>query len=163
MTETARPSSVYSTADYDAIQNQIRLRAIAISVPCVLLLAGVIVSLILRVEAVTTVCTILIGAILIFCWDLFLKPLCAYRKYIRNVLFGITHEAQLPFVSLSEDVNMVDGVACYSLTCQDTDAKGRPYDRLFYFDAQKDFPQFEPGEMLRIVHHDLVVADVTRA
>ena len=156
-------SSIYSTQDLKAIQDQIRMRWIAVAVPCALLLALLIVSLVIRAEAVTTICTILIGSILIFCWDLFLKPLNCYRKYLDNVLNGRTHEAMLPFVALSEDINMVDGVPCYALTCQDTDAKGRPYDRLFYFDAHKDFPGFQEGEMLRVIHHDLIVADVMRA
>ncbi len=156
-------SSIYAPADIEAIDAQIRNRWIAVGIPCAVLLAVLIVSLVFRVEAVTTVCTIFIGCILIFCWDLFIKPLNCYRKYLLNVLQGITHEAVLPFVALSEDINMVDGVACRSLTCRDSDAKGRPYDRLFYFDAHKDFPAFQEGDMLRVIHHDLIVADVTRA
>ena len=122
-----------------------------------------VVSLIFRVEAVTTICTILIGVLLIFCYDLLIKPLCCYRKLLKNVLFGRVHETQLPFISLSDDVNMVDGVACHQLICEDFDAKGRPYERLFYLDAQKTCPEFAKGEALCIVHHDLLVADVTRA
>lgn len=157
------PNTIYSSADIDAINAQIRKRWLLVATPCAVLLVVLVVSLIIRVEAVTTVCTILIGATLIFSWDLLIKPLNCYRKYLMNVLHGMTHEAVLPFVALSEDINMVDGVACYALTCRDTDAKGRPYDRLFYFDAHKTFPTFQEGDMLRIIHHDLVVADVTLA
>ena len=92
-----------------------------------------------------------------------MKPLVCYRRHLRNVLYGRVHETVLPFVALSEDVNMVSGVACRAMTCLDYDGKGRPYDRLFYFDCLKQFPDFTEGEMLRVVHHDLVVADVTRA
>lgn len=163
MSETARESTIYSPEDVSAVKEQIRRRWLAVGAPCVVLLAVLIVSLVLRVEAVTTVSTILIGTILIFCWDMFIKPLSCYRKYLESVLYGRTHEAVLPFIALSEDVNVVDGVPCRSLTCQDVDAKGRPYERLFYFDAQKTFPAFEQGDMLRVTHHDLIVADVTRA
>lgn len=156
-------TTLYSTADLSAIKAQLRSRALAVAVPCVLLLAGLIVSFIFRVEVITTLCTIGIGAILIFCWDLLLKPLNCYRKYLENALYGRRHETTLPFTSLSEDVNMVDGVPCHALTCEDTDAKGRPYDRLFYIDAQKTCPAFEPGDMLRIIHHDLMIVDVTHA
>lgn len=155
--------TLYTHQDMDAITTQIRSRWLCVAAPCVLLLAGVVVSLIFRVEIVTTLCTILIGALLIFCWDLFLKPLCCYRKHIDGVLNGLRHEAVLPFIAISEDVNMVDGVACHALTCQDTDAKGRPYERLFYYDAQKPLPAFQEGEMVRVIHHDLLVADITRA
>lgn len=163
MSEVARQSTIYSQEDLDAINRQIRQRWLAVAAPCAALLAGVVVSLIFRVEAVTTICTILIGVLLIFCYDLLIKPLCCYRKLLKNVLFGRVHEAKLPFVALSEDVNMVDGVACHQLICEDFDAKGRPYERLFYFDAEKTCPEFQAGDRLHIVHHDLLVADVTRA
>ena len=163
MSEVARQSTIYSQEDLDAINRQIRQRWLAVILPCAALLAGVVVSLIFRVEAVTTICTILIGVLLIFCYDLLIKPLCCYRKLLKNVLYGRVHEAKLPFVALSEDVNMVDGVACHQLICEDFDAKGRPYERLFYFDAEKTCPEFQAGDRLHIVHHDLLVADVTRA
>lgn len=167
MPETNRPearaSSLYTEKDYALIVRQMRSRWICAAIPCCVLLAVMIASLTVRIEWLTTISTILIGVILIAGWDLFIKPLNCYRKYLYNVLYGRVHEAVLPFAALSEDVNMVDGVACRSLTCVDTDAKGRPYDRLFYFDAEKAFPEFSEGDMLRVVHHDLIVADVTRA
>lgn len=156
-------STLYSPADLASIREQMQRRWLAVAAPCVLLLAGVIVSLIFRVEAVTTLCTILIGTILIFCWDLLLKPLNCYRKHLEGVLHGLTHEAVLPFVEMSESINLVDGVPCHAMTCRDVDGKGRPYDRLFYVDVTRSIPAFQEGEMLRVIHHDLVVADVTRA
>ncbi|MBQ2954117.1 MAG: hypothetical protein IJE07_11360 [Clostridia bacterium] len=163
MSATTNKSPLYTAGDMAAITRQIRSRWLCLGIPCLLLLVGVVVSFIFRVEAITTVCTILMGVLLIFFWDLYIKPLCCYRKHLDSVMNGITHEAVLPFVSLSEDVNMVDGVACHALTCMDTDAKGRPYERLFYLDAQKTCPEFSEGETIRVIHHDLLVADVHRA
>ena len=167
MPETNRPearaSSLYTAQDYALIVRQMRARWICAAIPCCVLLAVMIASLTVRIEWLTTISTILIGVILIAGWDLFIKPLNCYRKYLSKVLYGRVHEAVLPFGDLSEDVNMVDGVACRSMTCVDTDAKGRPYDRLFYFDAEKTFPGFAQGEMIRVIHHDLIIADVTRA
>lgn len=163
MNNTARKTSIYSIEDLNAIRSQIKRRWLAVAIPCVLLLAGIVVSLVFRIEMITTACTILLGVILIFCWDLLIKPLSCYRKHLENVLFGRVHEAKLPFVFLSEEINMVDGVACRMMTCQDIDAKGRPYDRLFYLDAEKSCPEFKEGEMVLVLHHDLIVADVTAA
>ena len=163
MNKTARTTSIYSIEDLDSIRSQIKSRWLAVALPCVLLLAGIVVSLVFRQEIITTACTILLGAILIFCWDLLIKPLNCYRKHLENVLFGRVHAATLPFVFLSEEINVVDGVACRMLTCQDTDAKGRLYDRLFYLDAEKSCPEFKEGEMVLVLHHDLIVADVTAA
>ena len=128
-----------------------------------LLIAVLVYSLMVRIEWLTSGSTILILAGLIAAYDLAIKPLVCYRRHLNNVLHGRVRESTLPFVALGEDVNMVDGVAYRAMTCQDTDGKGRPYDRLFYFDSLKPFPDFAEGEMLHIIHHDLVVADVTRA
>ena len=162
-TRQARSSTLYSDQDYTDISGQITARWVRVAIPCVLLLALLIYSFTVRIEWITTVCTILIGVILIAAYDLAIKPLVCYRKHLDSVLYGRARETTLPFVAISEDVNLVDGVNCRSVTCLDMDAKGRPYDRLFYFDCMKDFPDFKEGEMLRIVHHDLLVADIQRA
>lgn len=158
-------SSIYVQQDLDNITAQLRKRTIIIGAPCLVLLAVLIWSLLpaVRLEWVTTLCTILIGVILIAAYDLALKPIICYRNFLTNALHGRVRETTLPFIALSEDVNMVDGVACRALTCQDVDGKGRNYERLFYFDCEKTFPDFQEGELLHIVHHDLMVANIFRA
>lgn len=159
----SRESSIYSEADLQAITRQINHRWAVICIPCAALIAALVVSLIVRIEWLTTGSTIAVLSLLIAAYDLAIKPLACYRRHLNNVLHGRVRESMLPFVAIGEDVNMVEGVACRAMTCLDVDGKGRPYDRLFYFDALKPFPEFAEGEMLRVVHHDLVVADVARA
>lgn len=158
-----RKSAIYTEQDYIAISAQLKKRWLIAAIPCVLLLAVLVYSLVIRQEWLTTTCTILIGVILIAGYDLFIKPIACYRTHLSNVLYGRARESMLPFLAISEDVNVVDGVAYRSVTCQDVDGKGRLYERLFYFDAAKTFPEFQTGDMLRIVHHDLVVADIAHA
>lgn len=163
MNDTARTSTLYSQKDYDDIRAQLRTRWLLLGLPCVLLLAVVIFSLTVRLEWLTSGATILLLALLIAGYDLFIKPLYQYAALLQNVLFGRVREVDLPFVSIAEEISLVDGVACRAVSCQDVDGKGRPYDRLFYYDAQKTFPDFKEGELLHIVHHELTVADITRA
>ncbi|MBQ7848819.1 MAG: hypothetical protein IJ343_03770 [Clostridia bacterium] len=159
----ARKGTVFSEQDLTSLNAQINRRWGLIAIPCVLLLATLIASLIVRIEWITVACTILIGVILIAAGDLAIKPLSCYRRLLRNVLYGRVHEATLPFVAISEDINMVDGVPCRALTCTDYDGKNRPYERLFYFVALKPTPDFREGERVLVRHHDLIVADVIRA
>lgn len=156
-------STVFSPQDLTALNTQINKRWMLIAVPCTVLLSLLIASLIVRIEWLTSFSTILIGIILICSYDLFIKPLNCYRRLLRNVLFGRVHEATLPFVAISEAVNLVDGVPCRAVTCLDIDGKGRPYDRLFYFVALKNFPTFQEGEKVLVKHHDLTIADITPA
>lgn len=152
-------NTIYTETDYTAIVKQQRKRWLILGIPCVMLLVALIVSLFIRLEWLTTASTILIGVILIAGYDLAIKPLHCYEKHLRHCLHGRTRECELPFIRLSENIDVVDGVRCHQLLCEDVDGKGRPYERLFYFDAEKGFPAIQEGSMLHIVHYDLFVAD----
>lgn len=151
---------IYTEANYLAITQQQRKRWLLIAIPCLILLIPLVAGLLVRVEWMTSVSTILIGVILIAGYDLAIKPLHCYEQHLYNCLHGRTRECELPFLRLSENIDLVDGVRYRQLLCSDTDGKGRPYERLFYFDALAEFPQVNEGDMLHIVHHDLAVADV---
>ena len=155
-------STIYTEADYTAIVKQQRKRWLILSVPCAILAAALVVSLVIRLEWLTAASTIVIGALLIAGYDLFIKPLHCYERHLKNCLHGRTRECDLPFIRLSENIDVVEGVRYHQLLCADLDAKGRPYERLFYFDAEKAFPEAAEGDMLHIVHHDLVVANIHR-
>lgn len=154
---------IYTDADLNAIVQQQKKRWLILAIPCGLLLITLIVSLFLRLEWLTTAATILIGVILIAGYDFAIKPLHCYEKLLRNCLHGRTRECELAFIRLSENVDVVDGVSCRQLMCADIDGKGRPYERLFYFDAYKELPDVKEGDMLHIVHHDLMIADIRPA
>lgn len=155
--------TIYTEADYSTIRKQMNKRWLLLLIPIAVLLVVLVYSLIVRMEWLTTASTILIGAILIAGYDFAIKPLGCYATHLDNSLHGRARECDLPFVSLSENVDVVDGVRFRQLLCSDVDGKGRPYDRLFYFDAQKEFPPAQPGDMMHIVHYDLSVSNIYQA
>lgn len=159
---TTEPSSIFSSADQAAIRAQLKRRLMLVLLPVAVLLGCAIYFATQRNEIVTDVLTILALSVLIFCYDLLVKPLRCYQRHLDNVVSGRRRAVELPFLAISSDISLVDGVNYRSLTCSDFDAKGRPYDRLFYFDAEKPFPDFKAGETIRVVHHELDVSDVTR-
>jgi len=156
-------NTIYAETDLTAIRAQKKKRWLALAIPCAVLAAVLVYSLVIRLEWLTSAATILIGVILIAGHDFFVKPLACYEKHLNNCLHGRTRECELPFISLSENVDVVDGVRCRQLLCEDFDAKGRPYERLFYFDAEKQLPDLQPGQTVHIVHHDLMVANISLA
>ncbi len=153
-------NTIYTEADLTAIIQQQKKRWTVLLIPIAALSAALVASLFVRMEWLTSAATILIGALLIAGYDFFIKPLHCYERFLRNCLHGRTVECDLPFISLSENIDVVDGVRCRQLLCADFDGKNRPYERLFYFDAEKEFPAVAEGAVLHIVHHDLFVADV---
>ena len=155
---TAEPSSLFSAQDQAAIRAQLKKRLILVLIPVLVLLGAAIYFAIQRNEVVTDVLTIVSLAVLIFCYDLFLKPLRCYQRHLNNVISGRRRAVDLPFLAISDDISLVDGVPYRAMTCTDLDAK----DRLFYFDAEKPFPAITAGETVRVVHHELDVSDVVR-
>ena len=153
---------MYTENDLQAVLAQRKKRWMILLIPIAALTAVLIYSLIVRLEWLTTGATIIGGVLLIAGYDLCIKPLSDYATHVDNMLHGRRKEIELPFAALSGDISVVDGVRYYAMTATDVDEKGKPYDRLFYFDAEKPFPGFTRGEMLHIVFHDKEIASVTR-
>lgn len=154
---------MYEEKDLQEVRKQRGRRWLAVAIPAALLAAVMVVSLVIRVEWLTSAATIAAGVVLIAGYDLFIRPLSCYATHVDNMLHGRTREIELPFAGISEDISVVDGVRYHALTCADLDAKGKPCDRLFYFDAEKPLPDFKEGEMIRIVYHDKEIAAISRA
>lgn len=153
-------STIYTEADFAAIAQQHKKRWIYLTVPCVVLLAVIIYSLIVRIEWLTTLSTIIIGFILIAGHDFAIKPVHRYLRHLDHSLHGRTASCELPFIRMSENIDVVDGVSYRQVLCADIDGKNRPYERLFYFDANKQFPNVKEGDMLHIDSYELTIANV---
>lgn len=153
---------MYTENDLQTILAQRTRRWIALLIPVAVLAVALIVSLIFRAQKLTTGATIGAGVLLIAGHDLLIKPLSAYATHVDNMLHGRRREVELPFASLSGDISLVDGVRYYALTVSDRDEKGKPCDRLFYYDAEKPLPDFREGDMLHIVYHNKEIASVAK-
>ena len=155
---------MYTEQDLFSIRKQLKTRWSILGVVALLFLAGIVYSLIIRVEALTAGLTIALGAILIFTFDLALKPLHCYARLLDSLLHGRTRQLDCTYQSIDADVSLVDGVKYYGMSVlqQDEDG-GDPFERLLYWDAQKPLPQLQTGEKLHIVYHDRMIASMTRA
>ena len=56
----------------------------------------------------------------------------------------------------------MDGVLCRTVTVidHDHDDNEKPYERIFYFDVLKPFPDLTPGQKLHVVFHDRAVVSL---
>lgn len=149
---------MYSEKDLDALHAQLKRRDRILFALLALFLAGIVVSLIVRIEALTAGLTIAAGVLAIAVYDLALRPIKCYITHVDNMLHGRTREIDGIFRSLSDEVSLVDGVSYHAMTLEVPDDKGNPTERLFYFDLQKDFPAYQPGDMLHVVYHDREIA-----
>ena len=153
---------MYTEKDLDVLNQQLKRRKTILLAVLVVLLAGIVYSLVIRLEWLTTVLTIAAGIIAIATYDLALQPIRCYRTHVENVLHGRTRQMDGTFRGLSEEISMVDGVLYRAMTLEVPDEKGKPSDRLFYFDTQKAFPDFADGDMIHVVYHDREIAALSR-
>lgn len=153
---------MYTENDLNAIASQLRRRLYVMSVPAVLLLAGLVVSLLpsVRLQWLTIALTIALGLLCIMGGGLFIAPLSAYRRHINNALHGRTHQVEVLFKSLKQDPCLKEGVTFYPMMVSEGDLQNEKDDRLFYFDAEKPLPQFEPGDKLLLTYHDKFIVDI---
>ena len=103
--------AIYTEADYAAISKQFKKRWLLLAIPCILLLGVLVYSLCVRVEWLTSAATLVIGVILIAGYDFAIKPVQCYMRHLDHCLHGRTRDCELPFIRLSENIDMVDGVS----------------------------------------------------
>lgn len=154
------PDTMYTQAELQSIQQQQSKRWKVLLLPCAILLTTILFSFLLRLQWLSVAATIALGVLLIAGRDLVIRPLAYYEKHLKTCLQSATRVCELPFISLSDTVVVLDGVAFRELLCRDTDTRGRACERSFYFDAQKAFPEIQTGDVLHIVHHGMTVVNV---
>lgn len=161
---------MYTEQELTAIKAQQKKRWIALIIPMVIAFIGIIIVLVIRgqrtiddmtAQIIVDAFSLLIAFLLIGGWGLLIKPLHCYERHINNLLHGITHEiSDGTFSHLDEDISLVDGVRYYGLTVTRLDEKEKPFEQLFYFDAEKPRPYFAVGTPLRIVYHDKAIGEI---
>ena len=145
---------MYQEQELEVLEAQLKKRWLLTLIPIALLLAGIVVAIIQRNETAADVLSILLGSVLIFSWSMFLSPIRKYARYVDGMLHGRQREAEGDWKGIEEESSMVDGVRCHALYIVCLDDKQKPYDRLFYLDAEKPKPSFREGQRVRVTYHD---------
>ena len=112
-----------------------------------------------RCEWITYIAAALAVIWLVFGWDLFISPLRKYAAFLDGILHGPEHEIEGTWAGVSEERSVVDGVVFRAVSLTVPDDKGRDYDRLFYWDAEKPLPSFPVGARAGITFHGKTVKD----
>lgn len=148
---------MYTESDLDALRRQISRRWITLLLPAAVFFALSLFFAIQRNEPLTVAFSLLCGALLIAGWGLAVKPVSAYARHVDAMLHGISHTIEADYLSLDADESMVDGNRFRAIRVTCVDDEDKPYERLFYWDAEKPLPAFEAGQRLSIRYHDKAV------
>ena len=130
---------MYTQQELDQILAQRKKRWLLLAIPEVILVACLVYSLVIRVEWLTTLISCIAGGLLIFIYDLALKPLSCYVRHLQGVLQGRTRTLEGIFKRVDMQPSMVDGVAYRGMIVSAGDPADEEDDRLFYFDMEKPF------------------------
>lgn len=153
---------MYTQQELNQILAQRKKRWQLLAIPEVLLVACLIYSLVIRVEWLTTLLSCLIGGLLIFVYDLSIKPLSCYARHLQGVLQGRTHTLDAIFKHVDAQPSVVDGVTYRGMIVSAGNPTDEEDDRLFYFDMEKPFPPLQEGDRLRVTYHDRAVAQLEK-
>ena len=145
---------MYTEQDYTEIRSQIRRRSLALGVPAVVMLAGVIVSFVFRIKWLTMGLSVLLGAFCIFGYGMLLYPVRAYGRHLDEVLHGRVRSTTGAFKEMEEQAVLREGVRYYPMMISVGDMENPEDDRLFYYDANLPRPDWKVGEMLTVTAHD---------
>ena len=153
---------MYTEQELTNIRNQQKKRWLILLIPCLILLAVIVYSLTIRLEWLTSAATVVIGVLLIFGYEMFIRPLHQYAVHMDNCLHGRTRELDCTYLGTDADLSLVDGVRFYAMSFQQLDDDGDPFERMLYWDAQKPVPALQSGDQLHIVYHDRMIAQLNR-
>lgn len=150
---------MYTQEDYLVIDRQFKKRSGWVLFSVAMLLTGLIVSFVIRIQWLSVLLMVTTGFLAIFLWDLVLSPLNAYRKFLRDLLGGRKREYSGQFQGFEKLTTMRDGVAFYPFLLTIGDAENEKDERLLYWDSNLPLPPWQEGAKLWVSTFDKSVCD----
>ena len=141
---------LYSEKDFQQISSQLKKRYILLGFFMALFLAGFVVSLVLRMEWLSTVTLVLFFAVAVFVIELFCLPLHRYKKLILSALTGRNHTEKMEYEKTEADTSVIDGVRCRGLIFLGSPDKHGTREQRFYWDEELPLPAFVPGQVVTL-------------
>lgn len=148
---------MYTKQDYDDLSAQLKKRLLLLAVPAALLLAGLVYSLVIRMQWLTVGLTLVLGCMIIFCYLMFISPIRYYRAHVQHALYGKVRQLEGCLKEMEETALWREGLLLWPMIININDMENEEDDRLFYYDARLPRPQWEKGTRLFITSYDKLV------
>lgn len=148
---------MYTAQDLHSITAQKNRRIILLLLPCALLTAGIIVSLMYRMQWLTALLTALMCCLLLFCITMFIRPLVLYARHVQHALYGKTRETTGCLKSVEETAIDREGLLLHPLIININRMENEEDDRLFYWDGRLPLPDWQPGQKITLTSYDKLI------
>ena len=151
---------MYSQADFDRNKKQ-RSKVLGLMLLCALpgfVLGGI--GAAMRIELMCSAGLLVSGAVLIFLYDLKLKPVLRYGKYLAEANSGLSHRTAGTLVRIGVDPVYMDGVWFYEAILNVYEDLSEEGERRFLYDCTKDAPKELVGRDVVLMSHGNYVLDL---
>lgn len=150
---------LYAQTDFDENRQEKRrqiTRALALMLPFLAIAAA---AFLMRMELLCIAGLVIAGAILIFLYDLRIKPALRYGRYLAEAHSGLSRQTVGALVRIGSDPVYQDGVNFREVILniyEDMDAEG---ERRFLLDMKKEIPQDRIGQDVVVTSHGSFLLD----
>lgn len=141
-------------------KRQALLHALALAAP---FFAAALAAFFLRIELLCTVCLIAAGSILIFLFDLRIKPQIRYGKYLAEAHSGLSRQTVGALVRIGQDPVYQDGVNFHEVILNIYEDMAPEGERRFLLDARKEIPQAWVNQDVVVTSHGSFILDAALA
>lgn len=148
---------MYTQDDLKTVQEQYRKRWLWLVLGLLLPTAGLVWSLVVRLQPLTIGLSILTGCIFVFVHGVAISPVGAYRKHLSELLQGRNREMEGTFKGFDSRYAVRDRVRFLPLMLNVGDPQEPNDDRLLYWDLNLPLPDWHEGEQLYIASFDKAV------
>ena len=151
---------LYAQADFDANRREKRRqirRALMLALPFFLM---AIAAFVLRIELLCIAGFVIAGSILIFLYDLRIKPALRYGRYLAEAHSGLTRQTVGALVRIGSDPVYQDGVNFHEVILNIYEDMAEEGERRFLLDVNKEIPQDWIGQDVVVTSHGSFLLDV---
>ena len=151
---------LYAQADFDANRREKRRqirRALILALP---FFAMAIAAFVLRIELLCIAGFVIAGSILIFLYDLRIKPALRYGRYLAEAHSGLTRQTVGALVRIGSDPVYQDGVNFHEVILNIYEDMAEEGERRFMLDVNKEIPQDWIGQDVVVTSHGSFLLDV---
>lgn len=151
---------LYAQTDFDANRQEKRRqigRALALALP---FFAIAIAAFVLRIELLCIAGFVIAGSILIFLYDLRIKPALRYGRYLAEAHSGLTRQTVGALVRIGSDPVYQDGVNFHEVILNIYEDMAEEGERRFLLDVNKEMPPDWIGQDVVVTSHGSFLLDV---
>jgi len=139
---------MYSQNDFQEIDQQWKKFLLGIGIYTVIVWIFIIWAVVMRNFYLTLGLTTFWMFVVIFCWGTMGATLFSYRKFLLEIARGLSRTVTGQWVEKKESLVTKEGVKFWEIILQVDD-----YERVIYFDANKELPDIQKGETVTFTTH----------